>query len=38
MTTPHEAQKDPAGEQRLVVVVVGASQAGLIAAGVDFRH
>ena len=33
MTAPHdEAQKDPAGEQRLDVVVVGGSQAGLAMA------
>ena len=33
MTVPHgEAQKDPAGDQRLEVVVVGGSQAGLAMA------
>ena len=33
MTAPHdEAQKDPAGDQRLDVVVVGGSQAGLAMA------
>jgi choline dehydrogenase-like flavoprotein len=33
MTAPHdEAQKEPAGEQRLDVVVVGGSQAGLAMA------
>jgi putative flavoprotein involved in K+ transport len=33
MTAPHdEAQKNPAGDQRLDVVVVGGSQAGLAMA------